>query len=71
MADDKTVKMNASEKMAQESAAPEIQVAVDSGDVALQLLKATGPADVNFVLDKETTSRVLRKIDRVMLPIMA
>jgi hypothetical protein len=63
--------MNASEKRASESIAPEIQIAPDSGDVALELLKATGPADISFVLDKETTSRVLRKIDRVMLPIMA
>ncbi|KAH8649204.1 MFS transporter [Xylariales sp. PMI_506] len=68
---EKTGDSNTAETMAVSTAAPEIEVAPEFGDVALQLLKAGGATDASIVLDKATTSRVLRKIDMVMLPIMA
>lgn len=52
----------------------EIQVAEQEplkGDVALGFLKNAAPADGDVVLDKEKTARVLRKIDRVILPVLA
>jgi hypothetical protein len=42
------------------------------GDVALgYLLKGAASGEGDLIIDKATTARVLRKIDLVILPIMA
>ena len=41
------------------------------GDVALGYLKGAASGEGDLVIDKATTARVLRKIDLVILPIMA
>lgn len=52
---------------------PDIQVVEEpvKGDVALGYLKGAAAAEEDIVLDKEKTARVLRKIDRVILPVLA
>lgn len=67
------------EKTAQESSndsAPDVVAATEilhtgDADVALKFVEATGPAGEDFVLDKALKRRVLFKIDRLLLPIMA
>jgi hypothetical protein len=54
--------------------APEIQIAqpeVVHGDVALDFLKAAAPGEDDLVITKESTARVLRKVDMFILPILA
>jgi hypothetical protein len=41
------------------------------GDVALGYLKGAASGEGDLIIDKATTARVLRKIDLVILPIMA
>jgi hypothetical protein len=56
------------------TAPPEIQIAQQDavhGDVALDFLKAAAPGEDDLVITKESTARVLRKVDMFILPILA
>lgn len=56
------------------SQAPDIQTVQQEpihGDVALGYLKGAAPGEVDLVIDKAMTALVLRKIDWVILPILA
>lgn len=53
---------------------PDIQIIQEEparGDVALGYLKGVVTEDEDLVIDKAATARVLRKIDMVILPVMA
>ncbi|KAH9907175.1 MFS transporter [Xylariomycetidae sp. FL2044] len=71
MATEKTVEINATDQGPDVVSVPDMKAATGSGDIALKLLEATGGADVEVLMDKQTRRRVMRKIDRLFLPIMA